>query len=401
MITVLFVCPGSANLSQVAAAYARRHGDGLINVFSAGIRLPKRAHTKTIAAMNEVDLVLESPQRNLEFYRGRTVDVVVTLGCEGVTLPLTARERFDWPIEDRPRMILQDVRDCRDLIEVRVKLLIKKLKERVLRRAVLAHSSAAAQSGLSVKDADVRTVALAQGYDEQELESVPAESYLGMSCGNPLASANLQPGEVVVDLGSGAGLDVLLAASQVAPDGRAIGIDFCKDMVELARQNAIRMQQSNACFHQSPIDRLPLDSATVDCVISNCAINQALDKAATFREVYRILKPGGRIALTDTALKQPLPAELSSDLKAYLGCLSGALLIPDYRQTIRSAGFVGVQVIDNRMDFRVYGQVPAQLACLCPVGAPTETLEPLQEFADHHDLNEYAASVRILAFKPD
>src|SRR5437868_3419230 len=172
---------------------------------------------------------------------------------------------------------------------------------------------------------------------------------MGLSCGNPTASASLRPGEVVVDLGCGGGLDVFLAAAKVGPTGKAIGIDMTPQMIELARRNAAlgKSPVTNVQFHLAQIDQMPLADASVDCVISNCVINLAADKRAVFHEIARVLKPGGRLAVSDIALKRPLPAELANDIMAYVGCIAGAISSDDYRAGLRQAGFEHVQIIDT------------------------------------------------------
>ncbi len=269
--------------------------------------------------------------------------------------------------------------------------------------------AAVARSGLSTDHAGVKSVAEAFGYSREELASIPAEANMGLSCGNPTAFASLKPGEVVVDLGSGGGLDVFLAAAKVGPSGKAIGIDMTPDMLNLARANATKAGLTNVEFHEASIDNMPLATASVDCVISNCVINLATDKAAVFREIARILKPGGRLAVSDIALKQPLPPELGSDLMAYVGCIAGAILIDDYVAGLKAAGFAAVQVVDAGSDLNAYAQVENQAGCCSPAmvdGLPvvsccTPTLhENLTELLTRYDVNDFAASVKVYAVKP-
>src|SRR5947209_7876612 len=203
-----------------------------------------------------------------------------------------------------------------------------------------------ARGSLSSDHAGVRAVAEAFGYTPEELASIPAEANLGLSCGNPTAFASLRPGETVVDLGCGGGLDVLLAAARVGPAGRAVGIDMTAEMIERARRNAARQGAANVAFHLAAIDRLPLPDASADCIISNCVINLAPDKPAVFREMHRVLKPGGRVAVSDIALKKPLPDEVARDVLAYIGCIAGAILIEEYECGLKEAGFETVQELD-------------------------------------------------------
>jgi arsenite methyltransferase len=269
-----------------------------------------------------------------------------------------------------------------------------------------------AESGLSTAHDGVRAVAEAFGYSADELAAIPAEANMGLSCGNPTAFATLRPGEVVVDLGCGGGLDVFLAAKKVGPTGRAIGIDMTPEMLELARRNAARSGLANVEFHQATIDRLPLADASVDCVISNCVINLAPDKRAVFREIARVLKPDGRLAVSDIALKKPLPAEIGESLMAYIGCIAGAISLDEYRAGLKEAGFDAVEIVDSGSDLHAYAKVENQSGCCSPAmgdGLPvvssccssTSDLHGgLAELLERYDVNEYAASVKVYAVKP-
>ncbi|MCP9494999.1 MAG: arsenite methyltransferase [Pyrinomonadaceae bacterium MAG19_C2-C3] len=293
---------------------------------------------------------------------------------------------------------------------------------------------AVAVSHRSSEQTGVRSVAEAFGYSSAELASIPAEANMGLSCGNPTATANLRAGETVVDLGSGGGLDVFLAAAKVGASGRAIGIDMTPEMIDLARRNAERgdaegKPYTNVEFHLATIDNLPLPDASVDCVISNCVINLAADKNAVFHEISRVLKPGGRLAVSDIALKQPLPAEMADDVMAYVGCISGALLVDEFREGLRAAGFSKIEIVDSGADLNAYAAVEGQEGCCSPAmnestdeaisesktlplaaaccsPAPmtnitTDAHSDLSEILRRYNVSDYAASFKIFALKEE
>ncbi|HSY36758.1 MAG TPA: arsenite methyltransferase [Acidobacteriaceae bacterium] len=278
--------------------------------------------------------------------------------------------------------------------------------------SVKAKYGAAAESSLSSDHAGVKAVAEAFGYTAEELTSIPAAANMGLSCGNPTATAHLRPGEVVVDLGSGGGLDVFLAAQQVGPTGRAIGIDMTPAMIDRARANAASGNYTNVEFFLSTIDRLPLPDASVDCVISNCVLNLAPDKPAVFREIARILKPGGRLAASDIALKTDLPPAIASSLAAYVGCIGGAILIETYRNELLKAGFSNIAIVDSGADLNAYAKVENQSGCCSPAmddnttqssccTPNTTTLHAdLSKLLETYDVNSAAASVKVYALKP-
>ena len=185
------------------------------------------------------------------------------------------------------------------------------------------------------------------GYTEEELKAVPEGANLGLGCGNPVALASLKEGETVLDLGSGAGFDCFLAASRVGGSGRVIGVDMTPEMVEKARSNAVKENYTNVEFRIGEIENLPAADHSVDAVISNCVINLSPEKKKVFAEAYRVLKPGGRLMVSDIVLLQELPDVVRNSIEAYVGCLSGAVLKDEYLRSIKAAGFQDVRIIDE------------------------------------------------------
>jgi SAM-dependent methyltransferase len=188
------------------------------------------------------------------------------------------------------------------------------------------------------------SAAVAVGYDAKALESLPEGANLGLGCGAPIEALALRPGERVLDLGSGAGVDVFLAARLVGPAGRAIGVDMTPAMVAKARANATRAGFTNVEFLEGRLEALPVADASVDAVTSNCVINLVPDKGVVFREIARVLVPGGRAVISDIVLSGPLPEAVALDVEAYIGCVAGAALREDYLAMVRGAGF-GVEVL--------------------------------------------------------
>lgn len=182
------------------------------------------------------------------------------------------------------------------------------------------------------------------GYTEAELAAVPDGANLGLGCGNPQAIAQLQSGERVLDLGSGGGFDAFLAARQVGPTGRVIGVDMTPEMIALARRNAATTGCDYVEFRLGDIEQLPVDDASIDVIMSNCVINLAPDKAAVFREAFRVLAPGGRFAISDMVAIGDLPAAIAEDLTAYTGCIAGAAPVGALERMIAEAGFEHVKV---------------------------------------------------------
>jgi SAM-dependent methyltransferase len=184
----------------------------------------------------------------------------------------------------------------------------------------------------------------ALGYSDEERRSAPEGADLGLGCGNPQAIAELQPGERVLDLGSGAGFDAFLAARQVGETGSVIGVDMTPEMIAKARANIGKTDLRNVEFRLGEIEHLPVADASVDVIMSNCVINLSTDKAAVFREAFRVLAPGGRLAISDIVAIREIPQEVRNDLEAYAGCVSGAALVPEVEAMLAAAGFADVRV---------------------------------------------------------
>ena len=297
-----------------------------------------------------------------------------------------------------------------------------------------------AKSGLSSEQGNIKGIANAFGYSDEELASIPAEANMGLSCGNPVAMASIREGETVVDLGAGGGLDVFLASKKVGPSGRAIGIDMTGDMVSLARKNAREGGYENVEFYLAEIEHMPLPDNSVDCVISNCVLNLCADKDVALKEVFRILKPGGRFAISDIALRKELPEAIKKEVAAWTGCIAGALTVDENRAALERAGFGEVDIRDAHSDLNAYKE-GGHAACCGPEseadmsggstagGCCGGTSEPekqetsccggggegaeksddqaasdyhdtMSDLLDSFDVNEYAGSFKIFAVKP-
>jgi len=185
------------------------------------------------------------------------------------------------------------------------------------------------------------------GYGEEDLKAIPEGANLGLGCGNPVALASLREGETVLDLGSGAGFDCFLAANKVGKNGRVIGVDMTPEMVEKAREIAKKSNYENVEFKLGEIENLPVPDDSVDIVISNCVINLSPDKTKVFKEVFRVLKPGGRLMISDIVLLKELPDPIKNSIEAYVGCVSGAIIKDEYLEAIKEAGFEEVKIINE------------------------------------------------------
>lgn len=222
------------------------------------------------------------------------------------------------------------------------------------------------------------TVTLQLGYPEELLNEAPTEANLGLGCGNPLAIANLKPGETVLDLGSGAGFDCFLAAKQVGNTGLVIGVDMTSEMIAKARENARKVEMNNIEFRLGEIEHLPVADSSEDAIISNCVINLSPDKAQVYRETFRVLKPGGRLAISDIVLRAPLPEAIRHELSEYYAkCVSGASTVDEIKQMLTEAGFTDIAI-----------------------RAKESSKEFIKDWSAEMSLEQYIVSATIEAVKP-
>lgn len=205
--------------------------------------------------------------------------------------------------------------------------------------------SCGCSSGCCLPDALLNPDASVQvGYSKEELAAVPKGADMGLGCGNPQAIAELKPGEIVVDLGCGGGFDCFLAAYQVSPKGRAIGVDMTPEMIHKARENAAKAKIRNVDFRLGEIEHLPVADGIADVILSNCVINLSPDKPQVFADAFRVLKPGGRLAISDVVVVAPIPAKVKKNLQAHSGCIAGSASVPETERLLKQAGFSKIRI---------------------------------------------------------
>ena len=274
----------------------------------------------------------------------------------------------------------------------------KDIKERVkegygkiAKQGASCCGSAASCCG-SPNPALVQIISKEIGYSDEELKMVPEGANLGLGCGNPLALSSIREGETVLDLGSGAGFDCFLAASKVGRNGRVIGVDMTQEMIEKARENAKKGSYRNIEFRLGEIEKLPVADGSVDWVISNCVINLSTDKGKVFQEAFRVLKPGGRLMISDIVLLQELPNLMRESIEAYIGCLSGAIKKEVYLRKIESAGFHDIRVMgETSFSTEFFVNDPTAKAIIEKSGMPPEKVR---------EIAGSVVSIKVSAVKP-
>ena len=267
----------------------------------------------------------------------------------------------------------------------------KYVRERYGRAAQQSSSCCQPASSCCGGGKDTDLISIGIGYTDQDLKAVPEGANLGLGCGNPLALASLREGETVLDLGSGAGFDCFLAARQVGKTGKVIGVDMTPEMLDKARGNAKKSDFTNVEFRLGEIENLPVGDNQVDIIISNCVINLSPAKDRVFQEAFRVLKPGGRLMVSDIVLKRDLPEEIRNSVAAYTACVAGAVRKEKYLGSIRAAGFQETDVMEER-DF------PIDI----PITDPTakEVVKALGSAAKARDLATSITSIKVHAKKP-
>lgn len=264
-------------------------------------------------------------------------------------------------------------------------------KEEEIRKSVRENYARIARESKSCccQSTQAEDISKSIGYSDEELESVPEDANLGLGCGNPVALASLKEGEIVLDLGAGAGFDVFLAANRVGNSGRVIGVDMTPEMVGKARANALNGGYENVEFRLGEIENIPAADSSVDVITSNCVINLSPDKQRVFKDALRVLKPGGRLMVSDIVLLKELPDAIKQSVAAYVGCVAGALMKDDYLKAIREAGFQDVNVLDETL---------FPIDCISYDSTTKAVIDKLK--ANREDIENSVASIKVKAMKP-
>ena len=391
---ILFLCVANSARSQMAEGIARSLAPPEVRISSAG-SAPSRVNPHSIAALKEIGIDISGhSSKGTDAIDSASVDAVITLCAEEVCpVFLGKATRLHWGLPDPAphgtsvSASLDGFRAVRDELRKRLGFLFSGSwfeKADAIRDAVRDQYARVAESnscgcGPSCCDSNEMSVTPAEalGYSVEQAGSVPEGSNMGLGCGNPQTIAKLKTGEVVLDLGSGGGFDSFLASRQVGASGHVIGVDMTPEMLTKARRNAALGGYHNVEFRLGEIENLPVANDTADVIISNCVINLSPDKPRVFAESFRVLKPGGRLAVSDVVATAELPEEIRRDLALYTGCVAGASLISEIESMLSRAGFEQVRVTPK-----------------------DESKSFIREWAPGKPVTDYVVSATIEAIKP-
>lgn len=353
---ILFLCVANSVRSQMAEGIARTLAPSSVKISSAGSK-PSRVNPLAIEVLSEINIDINSHRsKSVNDIDTKTVDTVITLCTEEVCpVFLGNATHLHWGLPDS-FIDIESFRKIRDELFKRLSYLFKDSniqKNEIIKNAVRSNYSKVAISGNSCgcsssccgpTQTDYKKSSMDLGYSKEDVDNVPEGANMGLGCGNPKAFASLKKGEVVLDLGSGGGFDCFIAAKEVGETGRVIGIDMTPEMISKARLNAMKGHYLNVEFRTGEIEHLPVADSTIDVIISNCVINLSTDKRRVFQEAFRVLKRGGRLAISDVVKTAELPEELNQKMEAYTGCVSGASTLLEIENILKKIGFTNIQL---------------------------------------------------------
>ncbi len=412
-IRILFLCTANSCRSQMAEGWARQLKGDVIEAYSAGMH-PQKVSLRAIEVMKEAGVDISGQRaEHVDDYLAVDFDYVITV-CDNAKeqCPVfpgktkTIHKQFDDPAAaiGTEEQVMAEFRRVRDEIRAFVETMPGSLEQG--ERTMADESSERIRETVRKGYADIAKgkqgcccgslssdkLAAAVGYIAEQLQSLPEGANMGLSCGNPTAVADMKPGQVVLDLGSGAGLDVFIAAKKVGPQGKSIGVDMTPEMLSKARASistfAEKTGLSNVEFRLGEIEHLPVADSSIDVVISNCVINLSPDKPQVWNEIARVLKLGGKVCVSDLALKKPLPKQLLDCAAALVSCVAGAVLVEETAEMAEQAGLKNIKIDEEAYSIDVLAD--------CNDPLYREAIGLLPQGAK---ISDYVVSIGVTAFK--